>query len=67
MLLDWICHYDNLACFDESSVPPADCLTTQVPESELLLGLQFCVVGVDIDGSAPDRFGSLEDGVALLD
>ena len=67
MLLVYICHYDNLACFDESSVTPADCLTTQLPESELFLGLQFRVDGVDIYGSAPQSFGSIEEGFALLD
>ena len=44
MLLVGICHYDNLACFDERSVAPADCLTAQLPKSELFLGLQLRVV-----------------------
>lgn len=64
MLLVWICHYHNLACFDVSSVAFADRFTTQLPESELLLGLHFGVVRVDIDRSAPEISGPFKDGIA---
>ena len=38
---DELLRYDNLVCFDESFVTLADCLTAQLPESELLLRLQL--------------------------